>query len=331
MKVLVTGGLGVNGAWVVRELLQAGHEPVSVDNREDLSLVHDVANEFAHHLGNVLEVDELSALCMRERIDCIAHLAAIVGADEDPYLGFSVNAQGTVAVLEAARRAGVRRVVFTSSKAVYGPIRGEYAYPTYQPLPEDHPRATFPAMWVYSASKLLSEEAGRLFGERYGLEFVALRFSTIFGAGKKARHGPIGVLSQIVENAMLGEGTTIPAGGDERDDMVYVKDVARGIVAAIATPALESWAFNIGSGRLASLEQFSRSVKQEIADVEISVGPGRNYLQLPDTYCLLDISRARTELGYEPTFNLDHAVRDYAETMRQLGQEPEFEPSIVAW
>lgn len=331
MKVLVTGGLGVNGAWLIRDLLASGHQPVSFDNREDVSLVADVADDFGRHVGSILDVDALTELCKREQIECIAHLAAIIGAEEDPYVGFGVNAHGTVTVLEAARCADVRRVVYTSSKAIYGRITGEYGYPTYRPLAEDHPLAVWPAMPVYSASKHLSEDAGRFFADKYGLEFAALRFSTIFGPGKKARHGPIGVLSQIVENAMLGQGTEIPFGGDERDDMVYVKDVARSIAMAVDAPRLRSGAFNVGSGRLTSLEAFARSVREEIADVEIVIGPGRNYLQLDDTYCLLDISRAREELGYEPAFDLDRALSDYAQTMRDLGLTPEAEKSRAAW
>jgi UDP-glucose 4-epimerase len=331
MKVLVTGGLGVNGAWLIRDLLARGHQPVSFDNREDLSLVVDVARDFGRDVGSILDVDALTALCRREQIECIAHLAAIIGAEEDPYAGFAVNAHGTVTVLEAARRAGVRRVVFTSSKAAYGPMTGEYGYPEYRPVPEDHPLAVWPAMPVYSTAKIVSEEAGRFFAGKYGFEFAALRFSTIFGPGKKARHGPIGVLSTIVENAMLSQGTEIASGGDERDDLVYVKDVARSIVLAVDAPRLQSAAFNVGSGRLTTLGEFARSVKQEIADVAIVVGPGRNYMGLDDTYCLLDISRAREELGYEPAFDLGHALSDYAQTMRDLGLTAEVEKSRATW
>lgn len=331
MKVLVTGGLGVNGAWLVRELLAAGHEPVSFDNREDLSLVADVADQFSRHVGDILDVDELTCLCKREQIECIAHLAAIIGAEEDPYTGFGVNAHGTVTVLEAARMAEVRRVVYTSSKAAYGPITGEHAHPTYKPITEDHPLTTWPAMPVYSASKVLSETAGRFFAEKYGFEFAALRFATIFGPGKKARHGPIGVLSTIVENAMLGQGTEIAAGGDERDDLIYVKDVARSIALAVDAPQLDSSAYNVGSGRLTSLEEFAAGVRREIADVAIVIGPGRNYMGLPDTYCVLDISRARAELMYEPAFDLDAALADYALTMRALGLVPEAERSRAGW
>jgi UDP-glucose 4-epimerase len=331
MKVLVTGGLGVNGAWLVRELVAGGHETISFDNRADLSLVADITGDFGRHVGNILDVQALTELCKREQVECVAHLAAIIGAEEDPYTGFAVNAHGTVTVLEAARLAGVRRVVYTSSKAIYGPITGEHGYPSYQPLSEDHPLTVWPAMPVYSSSKHLSEEAGRFFAGKYGLEFAALRFATIFGPGKKARHGPIGVLSTIVENALLGQGTEIPFGGDERDDMVYVKDVARSIALAVNAPRLQSSAFNVGSGRLTSLEQFATAVRQEIADVEIVVGSGRNYLQLDDTYCLLDISRAREELGYEPAFSLNRALADYGQTMGDLGLAPEAEKARPGW
>lgn len=331
MRVLVTGGLGVNGAWVMRELLQQGHQAISVDNRDDVSLVSDIVDDVTRQIADIRDLDQLTNLFLNERVECVAHLAAVIAAEENPYLGFGINAHGTVTVLEAARRAGVPRVVFTSSKAVYGSIEGEYGYPTYRPIAEDHPRAPFPPLPVYSASKLLSEDAGRFYRDRYGLEFAALRFATIFGPGKLARHGPIGVLSQVVENATLGKPTAVESGADERDDVVYVRDVAQAIVRACTAPRLDSWAYNVGSGRVVSLQDLAASVKRQINDVEITIGPGLDYMGLGKTYGRLDISRAQRELGYAPRFDLDAGVADYVATMERLGLRPEHRVARSTW
>src|ERR1700742_4972685 len=111
MKVLLTGGLGVNGSWVVRELLARGDVPITVDAHDDMALVADIAGEFEHHVLDVLDVEGLAELASRLQPERIVHLAAVIAAGETgPYLGYSGNAQGAVAGLEAGRRADVARV-----------------------------------------------------------------------------------------------------------------------------------------------------------------------------------------------------------------------------
>ena len=105
MRILVTGGLGVNGCWVTRDLLTMGHEPVVFDNRPDFTLLRDVSDEFAFVEGDITSLDQLDRACREHRIERICHLAAVYPdtADADPVLGFSVNALATVYVLEAAK------------------------------------------------------------------------------------------------------------------------------------------------------------------------------------------------------------------------------------
>jgi UDP-glucose 4-epimerase len=313
LKVLVTGGLGVNGAVLVRTLLAAGHQPVVVDRGADLSLLADVAAEFALHDIDVLDLDRLVSLLADERVEAIAHLAALIAAaEQDPYAGFTVNAHGTLVVLEAARRAGVGRFVFTSSKGAYGEIRPPHGHPDFEPLTEDHPRGVLRRFPVYSRCKIFSEDVGLHYRERFGTEFVALRFATIYGPGKQARHGGIGILSEIIENAAAGRGTEVAAGADAKDDLIYVRDVAAAALAALQAPTPVDWAFNVGSGRLSSLAEFTAAVQAEVAAVPIGLGPGWDYLGLGSTYALMDISRASVQLGFDPRFDLAAGVRDYA-------------------
>jgi UDP-glucose 4-epimerase len=303
----------VNGAVVVRALLDAGHEPVVADRSGDASLLADLAGEFALHEVDVVDLDRLSALLDAERVDAVAHLAALIAAaEQDPYAGFTVNAHGTAVALEAARRAGVGRFVFTSSKGAYGEIQPPHGHPEFVPLTEDHPRGVLRRFPVYSRCKIFSEDVGLHYREQFGTEFLALRFATIYGPGKQARHGGIGVLSEIVENAAAGRGTTVAAGAEAKDDLVYVRDVAAAVLAALGAPAPADWTFNVGSGRLSPLADFAAAVRAEVAAVPIELGPGWDYLGLGSTYALMDISRARAQLGYEPAFDLAAGVRDYA-------------------
>lgn len=330
-RVLVAGGLGVVGAWVVRGLIADGHDVVTLDPREDLSLVGDVAGDFERRCGSVLDLEATTTLLERERMDVVVHSVVLDAGGSDPYLAFSVNAHGTVLMLEAARRAGIKRFVFTSSKAVLGPFLGEYGHPTYKPVPPDRPREILPPLAVYSASKRFSEDAGDVYADRFGTEFVALRFATIVGPGKQARHGPTSVHSRMIENAMAGAGTVVERGAEQLDDMVYVKDVAQSVVRGCSATGPLRRAYNIGTGRLASLPQFADAVRHHIADVDITIGPGLDYIALPNSSCLMDISAARTDLGYQPTFDIHAMIVDYAETVRTLRLSAEVNAAQSAW
>ena len=318
-RVVVTGGLGIIGSWVVRELLAQGHEPVSVDEREDLRLVADIVEHFERQTVNVLDLPTAASLTQTAGVDAIAHLAVSEGGAAEPYSALTVNGQGTVSMLEAARLGDVPRFVFGSSKAVFGSFLGEYGHPTYRPVPADHPRLLYRAL-SFAAAKLYGEEAAALYAERYGIETVSLRFATVIAPGKQARHGPTGVHSRIIENALVGEGSYVEQGAEEHDDMIYVRDVAQSIVRACLAPGPLARAYNIGSGQIWSLGEFAAAVRRHVADVEITIGPGLNYLVgLPDIACRMDIEPARRELGYEPAFDLDAMVLDYVDAFRRLG------------
>jgi UDP-glucose 4-epimerase len=331
MKVLVTGGLGVNGVWVARDLLERGAEVVAMDLRRDFSLAPDLEGELEFVAGDVTDLRGILNTLRGAGFDAIAHLAILSPGSPDVYRGYLTNAMGTVNVLEAARLGDVPRVVFTSSKAVYSPFDGRHGPPDYEPVPETHPLAPLAAMRVYSSSKILCESAGVQFAEAYGLEFLALRFATIYGPGKKARHGPVGLHSRMIENAMLGEPTTIESGGEEADDMVYVKDVASSIALACTSPAPRDRLFNIGTGRVATLRDFAAAVAEAVPGARIEVGDGFDYLGFGRIYGAMDISLASSQLGYQPRFDLRAGVRDYVEETRELGLETSAKQSPDRW
>jgi UDP-glucose 4-epimerase len=319
MRVMVTGGLGVNGAWVVRELLAGGHDPVAVDVQADFRLLPDLEGQIEFEQLDVRDLDGLERVMRSRDVECVAHLAALIPADRDPHAGFEINAMGTVNVLEAARRSEVRRVAFTSSKAVYAAMTGRHGHPEYVPIDESHPRAPFPRLRVYSASKILAEEAGCQYADAYGLEFLALRFAAIYAPGKHDRQANIGVLATIVENAMRGEPVRVEHGGDQGDDMMYVKDVANAVVRACVAERPRNWAFNVGTGTASTLREFADAVRAAVPGADIEVGAGFDHLGLGPMYCVMDISRARDELGYEPRYGLREGVADYVATARALG------------
>ena len=160
MKVLITGGLGVNGAVAARLMVKDGLRPVLMDNRMDLTLMGDIEDQVDIVIGDICDQATLERAVDEHRVTHIAHLAALMPepAEANPRLGVKVSTDGTINVLEAARAKNIKRVVFTSSKAAYGEITGEYAPPSCKPVREDYPKQ--PAD-LYGAVKVCCEELGR--------------------------------------------------------------------------------------------------------------------------------------------------------------------------
>lgn len=318
MKVLITGGTGVNGAAVARLLISEGMRPVLLDTRRDLSLIADIESKLDLVEGDVVDREWLDRIIGSHGITHIAHLAALMpeAAEADPRLGIKVSVDGTVNVLEAARAHKIRRVVFTSSKAVYGEFLGEFGPPRFVPIKEEHPKKPTD---LYGVIKVCCENLGRYYRERYGIEFIALRFSTIYGPGKESRHGVYSFYGQLIEKAMSGEEVVLSEGGEQLNDAVYVADVARAILLALRAETPNQWAFNIGSGKGSTPHEFAGILKSIFPNHKIEIGPGPSRLgRTKRNFCIFDISAAREHLGYTPMYDVERGVRDYIETLRRL-------------
>ncbi|TAN30010.1 MAG: NAD(P)-dependent oxidoreductase, partial [Actinomycetota bacterium] len=136
MSVLVTGGAGVIGSNVVRELISRGEKVVIIDLREDRSLLGEISVPI--ECGNICDIDFLTDVLNRWEVEKIMHLAAVMPdwAQANPYEAARINTWGLMSILEAARRVGVSRVVFTSSKAAVGTLQHPYIHPDYEPVSE---------------------------------------------------------------------------------------------------------------------------------------------------------------------------------------------------
>ena len=310
MRLLVTGGLGVNGSWVTRRLAHAGHEPVVFDQGSDTSLVADVIDDVEILRGDVREIDTISSAIARARIDRVIHMAGLLGAVQRvPYDGFAINAAGTVNVLEAAVRADLDRVVFASSRAVYGGAIGEHAHPTYRPFTEDDPPRP---RYVYEVLKLACESMGRNYSEIHGIAFASLRFAHIVGPGKSAQASGHSVPSRMIEDTLNGRPVTVDHGGDQRDDIIYAADMAQGVLLAATAEVSGSRVYNISRGEATTLGDLAAAIRRQIPDAQIAIGPGLNYMDAREAwYGPLDNARAHRELGFAPEFDLDGMVADW--------------------
>ena len=199
---------------------------------------------------------------------------------------------------------------------MYGPIEGDYGHPTYKPISEDMPKNP---KRIYDSAKLMGEQAGLYYAEHLGLDVVVLRFATTYGPGKTARHGAMGVTSQIVEGPFHGRPFRLEQGGDQKDDFIYNKDSARGVYLATVADGLKHRVFNIGTGRGATLNDMAAAVRRHVPDAQIEIGPGLNYLRMSYPAAgVYDIARAEHELGYRPQFDLESGVADYVASLRRL-------------
>jgi UDP-glucose 4-epimerase len=322
MATLVTGGLGVNGVAVVRALLARSIPVVVFDASDDRSLLGELSEDVPVQVGDTRD-DTLVARVVREHsVDTVIHLASLLtpASQADLDRALDVNVLGTRAVYRAAASAGVRRVIYASSKAAYGTITCEHGWPSYEPVTEAHPSRP---RNFYDYCKLLSEGLGTAMSGKGQFEFAALRFATIYGPGKLQRHGPRALHGRIIEAGMSGRRFEVPQGRDQLDDLVYVDDVAEALVLAAVTETLRHPVYNVGTGRLVSIGDLADTVNRVFPGADVHVGPGLSPYDVDSPYfSRFDCSRAAADLGFTARHDLESGVRRYAEFFTTMGIAP---------
>jgi UDP-glucose 4-epimerase len=172
---------------------------------------------------------------------------------------------------------------------------------------------------IYDSAKLMSEQAILYYAANHGVDAAILRFATTYGPGKTARHGKMGVTSQILENPFHGLPFHHPYGADAKDDFIYNKDSAEGVYLATIAEKVTSRVYNIGSGQPHSLGEFADAIRRRIPGADITIGPGDNFLGMPyPAHGIYDVSRAREELGFVPRYDFDRAVADYVSSLEHM-------------
>lgn len=299
MRTLVTGGAGFIGSHVVDQLLEHGHS---------VSVVDDLSSGCAENLASHPDVDlvetdirdeELEGIVDKLRPEVIFHLAAQIDVRksvEDPLLDARTNILATINLAEAARKAGVRKIVHTSSG---GSI---YGTPSEFPVDESFPVDPHSP---YAASKLAGEQYLGTYRHLYGMQASFIAPANVYGP-RQNPHGEAGVVAIFSENLLHGNPTKIFGGGTNTRDYVYVGDVARAFVLAAGERG-DGMRFNIGT----SIETSDRELHSLVA----------RHAGAPDTpedfpprlgdvpRSALSYCRAKEVLGWEPTVALDEGVR----------------------
>lgn len=308
MKVLVTGGAGFIGSNVVRLLVEQSHSVRVLDNLSTgypANLVGIPGVEFM--VGDIRD-DRILGEATRG-VEAIVHMAASVGnirSLQDPVKDSEVNVLGTLRLLEAARKAGIKKVVYSSSAAIYGE-------PRYLPVDEKHP---LQPDTPYGVSKLAGEGHCLCYGRLNHIEVVCLRYFNVYGPNQ--RYDSYGNVIPIFANRLSRQMPLILYGdGDQTRDFVHVHDVARANLLALKAEGV-SGAFNIGSGKTVTINRLaSLMMEASTTEVPLDYHPPRAGDVL---HSVSDIAAARRALGYQPSVPLGKGLQEYWAWLR--AQEP---------
>lgn len=314
MNFLVTGGAGFIGSHVCERLLQEGNRVWAFDDlndfydpqikRRNLAEVQAAGKPFQFVPGDLCDAAALSGLFSSVKFDQVIHLAARAGVRpslEQPALYQRVNVEGTVNVLEAARKSGVKKITIASSSSVYG-VNAKVPFSESDPI--------FSAVSPYAASKLACEALGHAWHHLYKMDVVMLRFFTVYGP----RQRPDLAIHKFTR--LIDAGRPIPVFGDGSTarDHTHIADILEGVMACTQRE-FGFEIFNLGESRTVKLGDL-------IALIEAALGKkaliDRQPLQpgdVPITYA--DISKARARLGYNPRIKVEEGIQLFVDWFRK--------------
>jgi UDP-glucose 4-epimerase len=306
MKTLITGVAGFLGSALAAKLVEEGHEVIGLDDlssgKEDA-----IPAGIQFELGDIMDRPTLWTLL--QGVECVYHLAARVAVRESilyPREYNSTNVGGTVSVMEAMRDVGVKRVVFTSSGAVYGAQVAQPLHEDLVPAPDS----------PYAVSKLSAEYYVKTIGQLWGIETVTLRIFNAYGPGQHlpADHPP--VIPYYLRQATKGGSLIVHNSGTQTRDFVYLDDVVSALLQAGLAADVDGATINIGSGREVSVLNLVKTVleltgadTEAIYNHKASGGVSR---------MRADITRAELLLGYQPQYTLAEGLA------RTLQLDPRF-------
>lgn len=315
MRVLVTGGYGFIGSWIVRLLLERDAEvwiyDVQQDHRRLATLLSPAfVEEIGFVGGDITDLGRLVSALAEHRITHVIHLAGlqVPTCKAEPLLGARVNVIGTLAVLEAIRQLHpqIQRLVYASSAAVFGPP-SQYSVGSQ---PDD---ARLTPLTLYGGFKVCNELNARVYGQDYGITSIGLRPWTVYGVGRD--YGITSEPTKAMKAIVLGRPYHISYGGWE--DMQYIEDVAGTFVRCLEAPFTGADVFNI-RGTVIEMSEFHRTLVYVAPEAATLITYGDR--QLPIAYDL-DDRRLQSEIGEIPVTPLADGIRRTLEHFRRLQAE----------
>ena len=298
--VLITGANGFIGSHLTKSIESQGHQVVPIDvvpRAPDLTLLGVKATS---HLMNVTDGAAFRTLCEKERPTHLFH-AAHPPRDETPtVIDYCYKAMTNI--LEAAKDLKIQRVVYSSSASIYGQVnKGEGGL-----IKEDDAVTIYPT-YFYRAAKMVSEWMGNFYKEKHGVDFVALRYSSVYGPGLY-RSIPL-----ELKKGILGQSCR-PFLTRPLDDIIYVDDIADGISRALFTAGPLSKAYNLGLDKAYVSEDLKHAIQKALPNLDSEIGQHPNAAEVAPHRLRspLDISLAKNELGWQPKIYLEDGIAKLA-------------------
>lgn len=321
MKVLITGGAGFIGYYVVKELLNLGDEIIIYESFSNY--IEPSKSNYHNYLkirlkeiegkvnivnGDIRDKELFFQTLKNYKPEAIINLAALPIAtmsNKYPEDSFEINLKGVANILESIRKVDfINRFVYVSSSMVYGDFH-------YNPADENHPLSPIE---VYGGTKLAGEILTKVYNKQYGINYTILRPSAVYGPTDANRR-----ITQIfVENALTNKPLVLHNGGESKLDFSYVEDVAHGFVLALKSKNAENEVFNITRGEGRSLKELAEIIKKIIPDVKIEYKEVPNDEKRPERGAL-DISKARKLLDYNPKYSLEEGIKKYIDFVKKSG------------
>lgn len=315
-KVIVSGGAGFIGSHLVERLLADGHQVAVLDNfstGRPQNLEHVRSRESLQ----IIEVDVTHAAEIAgyfEGVDWVFHLAAladIVPSIQNPAAYFAANVAGTASVLEAARRASVKRLVYTASSSCYG-IPDDYPTDENSPIRPQYP---------YALTKYVGEEMALHWEQVYGLPVVSLRLFNVYGPRSRTSGTYGAVFGVFLAQKLANRPFTVVGDGTQTRDFTYVTDVVSAFITA-AESDVSGEVFNVGSGNTYSVNRLAELLG---GDVEyIPKRPGE-----PDK-TFADTRKIRRMLGWSPEVTFEEGVASMLEHIDYWKEAPVWTPELIA-
>jgi UDP-glucose 4-epimerase len=295
-KSLVTGGAGFIGSNLVDHLLELGHEVIVIDNEYSDAHEHFYWNDNAQNYKYDIR-DYKNTRPLYDGVNYVFHIAAearIQPAIQNPIEAISINSVGTCTVLQCAREAGVKRVMYSSTSSAYG----DNTPPNIETQADD-------CLNPYSVSKVNGEKLCKMYTNLFGLPTIIFRYFNVYGERQplKGQYAP--VIGIFLRQHAAGEPLTIIGDGNQRRDFTYVGDVVNANILA-ATKEVDSEAFgqvyNVGTGNNYSINQISRMISNNV--INITPRPGETRLSLANN------QKLRKAFDWQPTMKLEDWISD---------------------
>jgi len=351
-KILVTGGAGFIGSYLVDALVASGHDVRVFDNLEPQ--VHGVRRQVPEYLNPGAELvigdvrDRAALKDALEGVDVVFHYAAAVGVGQSMYeirRYVEANTLGGATLLDILvdERPGVRKLIVASSMSIYG--EGKYkcgkcgvAYPQLrgddqlrerrwemlcpscgaemQPLPTDEDKPLFPTS-IYAVTKRDHEEMFLCFGRAYGIPTVALRLFNVYGPRQALSNPYTGVAAIFSSRLLNGQPPVIYEDGQQSRDFVHVDDVVRASLLAMERDEADCEVFNVGTGRSVTILAIAQMLIDSLADGQIEPQIVGKYRRGDIRHCFADISKIRDRLGFSPQVRFEEGVSDLIGWVRE--------------